>query len=131
MVKPKPRRRRSSTTNVAKDVYGVVVEEDNQDSSTGVAYKILVGDTTYNIHPDSYNCNGVRKVYAKDNRGKWFQYDRVIIEDRRSMPKAYIPFRPDYSVKGNILNVNGTLYFKIRYCYNNNDETQCAQALVE
>lgn len=127
---PKQKIKQKSNNNgtIIEKVEGVV-EELCDDSSTGVVYKIrLSDDRLFDIHPDSYETKGKRKVYAKDNKGKWFCYDRPIIAERIKMPKSYFPFKAGFAVKGSIVVYDNKLYYKITCCYNQNDEKQCIEA---
>lgn len=130
VLKPKQKQRSNNNGTVIEKTDGIV-EELCDDSSTGVVYKVRLSDgRLFDIHPDSYETKGKRKVYAKDNKGKWFCYDRPIIADRIRFPKFYVPFKPGFAVKGSLVVYNNKLYYKITCCYNQNDERQCIEASV-
>lgn len=105
-----------------------MVEED---SSTGVCKIRLEDRRLFDIHPDCYNTEGWRKIYAKDANGNWFCYDRPILTDRIKMPAAYVPFKPKFATKGAIVSYNGNLVYRITKCYNPNDERQVIEASID
>jgi len=103
----------SSKYNILfKDVEGVVFI-----TLEGV-YKVHVGDSIYNIAPESYSCKGVSEIYElalTDDivRVRHIRSDRDRSDRDRSM---YLPFTAGCSVKGNVVvHANaGSVYFKIR-----------------
>ena len=129
LILPRPvkQKQRNNAVAIIEKVDGMVEE----DSSTGVC-KIRIGDgRLFDIHPDSYNTKGWRKIYAKTPKGEWFCYDRPILDDRIKMPNAYVPFKPNFATKGAIVSYNNNLVYKISKCYNPNDERQCIEASIE
>lgn len=132
LIIPKPikaKRRNNSSSAIIEQKDGIVIE--CEDSSTGVVYRVKLEDgRSFDIHPDSYNTKGWRKIYAKDSSGKWFCYDRPILDDRIKMPSAYVPFKPAFAVKGAIVSYNNNFVYKITKCYNPNDERQCIEASI-
>ena len=129
LILPRPvkQKQRNKAVAIIEKVDGMVEE----DSSTGVC-RIKIGDgRLFDIHPDSYDTKGWRKIYAKTPKGEWFCYDRHILDDRIKMPSAYVPFKPNFATKGAIVSYNGNLVYKITKCYNPNDERQCIEASIE
>lgn len=128
LILPKPikQKQRNNATSIIQKVDGMVEE----DSSTGVCRIRLNDGRLFDIHPDNYDTKGWRKIYAKGIDGKWFCYDRPIVEDRRRMHPPYVTFKPNFATKGAIVSYNNNLVYKITKCYNPNDERQCMEAEV-
>lgn len=103
---------------------GTIVEIDRN-------FYVWCNNTHYKIHVSSYNTQGVRKVYAKDDNDRWFTYDRVIIEDRRRMPKNYVPFKPGFECIGQLIEDNNKQYFKISKSYNPKEVGSKTKAIKE
>ena len=129
LILPKPvkQKQRNKAVAIIEKVDGMVEE----DSSTGVCRIRLNDGRLFDIHPDSYDTKGWRRIYAKTPKGEWFCYDRPVLDDRIKMPSAYVPFKPEFATKGAVVSYNNNLVYKITKGYNPNDERQCIEASIE
>lgn len=109
--------RENVSSIIEKSISGKVIEECIDDT---FSYFVLVGDKKYSISEDSFITRKKKCVYYKEKNGKWACVIRMLKEDRVSMPSAYLPFRPDYEVIGDIVNNKGKFVFNIKGCYKPN-----------
>lgn len=70
------------------------------------------------ITEDSYSCLDKTNYWYKDPKtNKWIHFIRFEDESKVfNKPKCYLSFRPGYIAKGNIVDVNGKLHFRILDC---------------
>ena len=99
----------------AKDKRGYVILE-------GEEYKVLLANENYDIHnrkilpftKRSYDLKGKTSIFSK-TKGKYGYTRHVRTEDKAKVfpgdSDKYIPFAPNWMVKGNIINDKGILKF--------------------
>ena len=99
----------------AKDKRGYVILE-------GEEYKVLLTNESYDIHnrkilpftKRSYDLKGKTSIFSK-TKGKYGYTRYVRTEDKAKVfpgdSDKYIPFAPNWMVKGNIINDKGILKF--------------------
>ena len=99
----------------AKDKRGYVILEDEE-------YKVLLANESYDIHnrkilpftKRSYDLKGKTSIFSK-TKGKYGYTRHVRTEDKAKVfpgdSDKYIPFAPNWMVKGNIINDKGILKF--------------------
>lgn len=99
----------------AKDKRGYVILE-------GEEYKVLLANESYDINnrkilpftKRSYDLKGKTSIFSK-NKGKYGYTRYVRTEDKAKVfpgdSDKYIPFAPNWMVKGNIINDKGILKF--------------------
>ena len=99
----------------AKDKRGYVILE-------GEEYKVLLVNESYDIHnrkilpftKRSYDLKGKTSIFSK-TKGKYGYTRHVRTEDKAKVfpgdSDKYIPFAPNWMVKGNIINDKGILKF--------------------
>ena len=99
----------------AKDKKGYVILE-------GEEYKVLLANESYDIHnrkilpftKKSYDLKGKTNIFSK-TKGKYGYTRHVRTEDKAKVfpgdSDKYIPFAPNWMVKGNIINDKGILKF--------------------
>ena len=99
----------------AKDKRGYVILE-------GEEYKILLANESYDIHnrkilpftKRSYDLKGKTSIFSK-TKGKYGYTRHVRTEDKAKVfpgdSDKYVPFAPNWMVKGNIINDKGILKF--------------------
>ena len=99
----------------AKDKRGYVILE-------GEEYKVLLANESYDIHnrkilpftKKSYDLKGKTNIFSK-TKGKYGYTRHVRTEDKAKVfpgdSDKYIPFAPNWMVKGNIINDKGILKF--------------------
>lgn len=119
----KPKIKRDNV--LEKDIEGIIVETTDENNK----YQVFYDNTFYLIHPDCFNTDKVRKVYAKDDAGRWLMYDRICAEDRRRMPAAYFPFKPKLCVKGKLVEKDYIVHFKIKVVWNKNNVDEYEEAM--
>ena len=99
----------------AKDKRGYVILE-------GEEYKVLLANESYDIHnrkilpftKRSYDLKGKTSIFTK-TKGKYGYTRYVRTEDKAKVfpgdSDKYVPFAPNWMVKGNIINDKGILKF--------------------
>ena len=99
----------------AKDKRGYVILE-------GEEYKVLLANESYDIHnrkilpftKKSYDLKGKTSIFSK-TKGKYGYIRHVRTEDKAKVFPGdldkYVPFAPNWMVKGNIINDKGILKF--------------------
>ena len=99
----------------AKDKRGYVILE-------GEEYKVLLANENYDIHnrkilpftKRSYDLKGKTSIFSK-TKGKYGYTRHVRTEDKAKVfpgdSDKYVPFAPNWMVKGNIINDKGILKF--------------------
>ena len=99
----------------AKDKRGYVILEDKE-------YKVLLANESYDIHnrkilpftKRSYDLKGKTSIFSK-TKGKYGYTRHVRTEDKAKVfpgdSDKYVPFAPNWMVKGNIINDKGILKF--------------------
>ena len=99
----------------AKDKRGYVILEDEE-------YKVLLTNESYDIHnrkilpftKRSYDLKGKTSIFSK-TKGKYGYTRHVRTEDKAKVfpgdSDKYVPFAPNWMVKGNIINDKGILKF--------------------
>ena len=99
----------------AKDKRGYVILE-------GEEYKVLLVNESYDIHnrkilpftKRSYDLKGKTSIFSK-TKGKYGYTRHVRTEDKAKVfpgdSDKYVPFAPNWMVKGNIINDKGILKF--------------------
>ena len=121
---PKPKRNKTSdgikrTTN--KIVKGKVFQDENG------TYKVSINMENDPIHPDllvldfterSYDLTGKTNVFSKtvDSKGRRIRFIRNLINAKfmPGLPEQYIPFAPNWIVRGYIVKDNGTMKFDFK-----------------
>lgn len=121
---PKPKRNKTSdgikrTTN--KIVKGKVFQDEDG------TYKISIDMRNDSTHPDllilefterSYDLTGKTNVFSRtvDDKGRRTRYIRNEIHAKYmpGLPEQYIPFAPNWIVKGYIVKDNGTMKFDFK-----------------
>ena len=99
----------------AKNKRGYVILEDEE-------YKVLLANESYDIHnrkilpftKKSYDLKGKTNIFSK-TKGKYGYTRHVRTEDKAKVfpgdSDKYVPFAPNWMVKGNIINDKGILKF--------------------
>ena len=99
----------------AKDKRGYVILE-------GEEYKVLLANESYDIHnrkilsftKRSYDLKGKTSIFSK-TKGKYGYIRHIRTEDKAKVfpgdSDKYVPFAPNWMVKGNIINDKGILKF--------------------
>ena len=99
----------------AKDKRGYVILEDEE-------YKVLLANESYDIHnrkilpftKKSYDLKGKTSIFSK-TKGKYGYTRHVRTEDKAKVfpgdSDKYVPFAPNWMVKGDIINDKGILKF--------------------
>ena len=99
----------------AKDKRGYVILE-------GEEYKVLLANESYDIHnrkilpftKRSYDLKGKTSIFSK-TKGKYGYTRHVRTEDKAKVfpgdSDKYVPFAPNWMIKGNIINDKGILKF--------------------
>ena len=99
----------------AKNKRGYVILEDEE-------YKVLLANESYDIHnrkilpftKKSYDLKGKTSIFSK-TKGKYGYTRHVRTEDKAKVfpgdSDKYVPFAPNWMVKGNIINDKGILKF--------------------
>ena len=99
----------------AKNKRGYVILEDEE-------YKVLLANESYDIHnrkilpftKRSYDLKGKTSIFSK-TKGKYGYTRHVRTEDKAKVfpgdSDKYVPFAPNWMVKGNIINDKGILKF--------------------
>lgn len=121
---PKPKRNKTSdgikrTTN--KIVKGKVFQDEN-----GI-YKVSISMKNDPVHPDllvldfterSYDLKGKTNVFSRtvDSKGRRIRFIRNLINAKfmPGLPEQYIPFAPNWIVRGYIVKDNGTMKFDFK-----------------
>ena len=121
---PKPKRNKTSdgikrTTN--KIVKGKVFQDENG------TYKVSINMENDPVHPDllvldfterSYDLTGKTNVFSRnvDDKGRRTRYIRNEINAKfmPGLPEQYIPFAPNWIVRGYIVKDNGTMKFDFK-----------------
>ena len=119
---PKPKRNKTSdgikrTTN--KIVKGKVFQDENG------TYKVSINMENDPVHPDllvldfterSYDLTGKTNVFSRtvDSKGRRIRFIRNLINAKfmPGLPEQYIPFAPDWIVRGYIVKDNGAMKFE-------------------
>ena len=106
---------KSSIKIEAKDKRGYVILE-------GEEYKVLLANESYDIHnrkilpftKKSYDLKGKTSIFSK-TKGKYGYTRHVRTEDKAKVfpgdSDKYVPFAPNWMIKGNIINDKGILKF--------------------
>lgn len=121
---PKPKRNKTSdgikrTTN--KIVKGKVFQDENE------TYKVSINMENDPVHPDllvldfterSYDLTGKTNVFSRtvDSKGRRIRFIRNLINAKfmPGLPEQYIPFAPNWIVRGYIVKDNGTMKFDFK-----------------
>ena len=121
---PKPKRNKTSdgikrTTN--KIVKGKVFQDENG------TYKVSISMDNDPVHPDllvfdfterSYDLTGKTNVFSRtvDSKGRRIRFIRNLINAKfmPGLPEQYIPFAPNWIVRGYIVKDNGTMKFDFK-----------------
>lgn len=121
---PKPKRNKTSdgikrTTN--KIVKGKVFQDENG------TYKVSINMKNDPVHPDllvldfterSYDLTGKTNVFSRtvDSKGRRIRFIRNLINAKfmPGLPEQYIPFAPNWIVRGYIVKDNGTMKFDFK-----------------
>ena len=106
---------KSSVKIEAKNKRGYVILEDEE-------YKVLLANESYDIHnrkilpftKRSYDLKGKTSIFSK-TKGKYGYIRHIRTEDKAKVfpgdSDIYVPFAPNWMVKGNIINDKGILKF--------------------
>lgn len=121
---PKPKRNKTSdgikrTTN--KIIKGKVFQDENG------TYKVSINMENDPVHPDllildfterSYDLTGKTNVFSRtvDSKGRRIRFIRNLINAKfmPGLPEQYIPFAPNWIVRGYIVKDNGTMKFDFK-----------------
>ena len=121
---PKPKHNKTSdgikrTTN--KIVKGKVFQDENE------TYKVSISMGNDPVHPDllvldfterSYDLTGKTNVFSRtvDSKGRRIRFIRNLINAKfmPGLPEQYIPFAPNWIVRGYIVKDNGTMKFDFK-----------------
>lgn len=121
---PKAKRNKTSdgikrTTN--KIVKGKVFQDENG------TYKVSINMENDPVHPDllvldfterSYDLTGKTNVFSRtvDSKGRRIRFIRNLINAKfmPGLPEQYIPFAPNWIVRGYIVKDNGTMKFDFK-----------------
>lgn len=121
---PKAKRNKTSdgikrTTN--KIVKGKVFQDENG------TYKVSISMENDPVHPDllvldfterSYDLTGKTNVFSRtvDSKGRRIRFIRNLINAKfmPGLPEQYIPFAPNWIVRGYIVKDNGTMKFDFK-----------------
>ena len=121
---PKPKRNKTSdgikrTTN--KIIKGKVFQDENG------TYKVSISMGNDPVHPDllvldfterSYDLTGKTNVFSRtvDSKGRRIRFIRNLINAKfmPGLPEQYIPFAPNWIVRGYIVKDNGTMKFDFK-----------------
>ena len=121
---PKPKRNKTSdgikrTTN--KIVKGKVFQDENGN------YKVSINMENDPVHPDllvldfterSYDLTGKTNVFSRtvDSKGRRIRFIRNLINAKfmPGLPEQYIPFAPNWIVRGYIVKDNGAMKFDFK-----------------
>ncbi len=121
---PKPKRNKTSdgikrTTD--KIVKGKVFQDENG------TYKVSINMENDPVHPDllvldfterSYDLTGKTNVFSRtvDSKGRRIRFIRNLINAKfmPGLPEQYIPFAPNWIVRGYIVKDNGTMKFDFK-----------------
>lgn len=121
---PKAKRNKTSdgikrTTN--KIVKGKVFQDENG------TYKVSINLENDPVHPDllvldfterSYDLTGKTNVFSRtvDSKGRRIRFIRNLINAKfmPGLPEQYIPFAPNWIVRGYIVKDNGTMKFDFK-----------------
>ena len=121
---PKPKCNKTSdgikrTTN--KIVKGKVFQDENG------TYKVSINMENDPVHPDllvldfterSYDLTGKTNVFSRtvDSKGRRIRFIRNLINAKfmPGLPEQYIPFAPNWIVRGYIVKDNGTMKFDFK-----------------
>lgn len=121
---PKPKRNKPSdgikrTTN--KITKGKVFQDENG------TYKVSINMENDPVHPDllvldfterSYDLTGKTNVFSRtvDSKGRRIRFIRNLINAKfmPGLPEQYIPFAPNWIVRGYIVKDNGTMKFDFK-----------------
>lgn len=121
---PKSKRNKTSdgikrTTN--KIVKGKVFQDENG------TYKVSINMENDPVHPDllvldfterSYDLTGKTNVFSRtvDSKGRRIRFIRNLINAKfmPGLPEQYIPFAPNWIVRGYIVKDNGTMKFDFK-----------------
>lgn len=121
---PKPKRNKTSdgikrTAN--KIVKGKVFQDENG------TYKVSINMENDPVHPDllvldfterSYDLTGKTNVFSRtvDSKGRRIRFIRNLINAKfmPGLPEQYIPFAPNWIVRGYIVKDNGTMKFDFK-----------------
>lgn len=121
---PKPKRNKTSdgikrTTD--KIVKGKVFQDENG------TYKVSINMKNDPVHPDllvldfterSYDLTGKTNVFSRtvDSKGRRIRFIRNLINAKfmPGLPEQYIPFAPNWIVRGYIVKDNGTMKFDFK-----------------
>lgn len=121
---PKSKRNKTSdgikrTTN--KIIKGKVFQDENG------TYKISINMENDPVHPDllvldfterSYDLTGKTNVFSRtvDSKGRRIRFIRNLINAKfmPGLPEQYIPFAPNWIVRGYIVKDNGTMKFDFK-----------------
>ena len=121
---PKSKRNKTSdgikrTTN--KIIKGKVFQDEN-----GI-YKVSINMENDPVHPDllvldfterSYDLTGKTNVFSRtvDSKGRRIRFIRNLINAKfmPGLPEQYIPFAPNWIVRGYIVKDNGTMKFDFK-----------------
>lgn len=121
---PKSKRNKTSdgikrTTN--KIIKGKVFQDENG------TYKVSINMENDPVHPDlpvldfterSYDLTGKTNVFSRtvDSKGRRIRFIRNLINAKfmPGLPEQYIPFAPNWIVRGYIVKDNGTMKFDFK-----------------
>lgn len=121
---PKPKHNKTSdgikrTAN--KIVKGKVFQDENR------TYKVSISMENDPVHPDllvldfterSYDLTGKTNVFSRtvDSKGRRIRFIRNLINTKfmPGLPEQYIPFAPNWIVRGYIVKDNGTMKFDFK-----------------
>lgn len=121
---PKSKRNKTSdgikrTTN--KIVKGKIFQDENG------TYKVSINMENDPVHPDllvldfterSYDLTGKTNVFSRtvDSKGRRIRFIRNLINAKfmPGLPEQYIPFAPNWIVRGYIVKDNGTMKFDFK-----------------
>ena len=121
---PRPKRNKTSdgikrTTN--KIVKGKVFQDENG------TYKVSINMENDPVHPDllvldfterSYDLTGKTNVFSRtvDSKGRRIRFIRNLINAKfmPGLPEQYIPFAPNWIIRGYIVKDNGTMKFDFK-----------------
>lgn len=121
---PKPKRKRN-TDGVSRTSNKIIRGKVFQDKDG--TYKVTVNMETNPLHPDvkifdftehSYDLTGKTDVFSRtvDNKGRRIRFIRSKINAKHmpGLPEQYIPFAPNWIVRGYIVNDNGITKFDFK-----------------
>ena len=120
-VKKRSPANNASKTILNKKVEGIVIVVNDK-------YCVHYNNKCYDIEENSFSCKGKKIVYLKDSNNKYTKIIRDVI-NLCGLPKAYLPFKEKLKVIGDIISINGKVFFKISSACNTASYDEYEEAL--